>query len=77
MKSSLGLMIAAVVIVLCLFILSSTGRKAPLIPQDAAHQGISSQEGCIACHAPGRSSPLNEKHPPKEQCLVCHAFGTG
>ncbi len=75
MKGTFGLVIAAVVIVLGLFFLSSTGKKPPLIPQNAAHTGITTAEGCAACHAPGRSSPLREKHPPKEQCLVCHKKG--
>ncbi len=77
MKNSLGLIVAAVIIVLGLFILSSSGKKPPMIPSDAPHQGIATQESCIACHAPGKASPLKENHPPKEQCLVCHKTGKG
>ncbi len=75
MKGTFGLVLAAVVIVLGLFFLSSTGEKPPLIPQNAAHRDITTAEGCAACHAPGKPSPLGEKHPPKEQCLVCHRKG--
>ncbi len=77
MKSSLPPIIVAVVVILLLFYLSSTGKKAPVIPSDAAHQGIRTQEGCTACHAPGKMSPLKENHPPKEQCFVCHKAGKG
>ncbi len=75
MKSFRSLVIVAVAVVLALFYLSSTGKKPPMIPSDAAHQGTTTQEGCTACHAPGKSSPLKEMHPPKEQCLVCHKTG--
>jgi mono/diheme cytochrome c family protein len=29
------------------------------------------EKGCVACHSPA-SRPLSAKHPPKEQCLICH-----
>jgi len=77
MKSSRSLIVAAAAVVLVLFFLSSSGKKPPLIPQDAAHQGITAEGVCADCHAPGKSSPLKENHPPKEQCLVCHKVGKG
>ncbi len=72
MKSSRSLIIVTVAVVLALLYLSSTAKKPPVIPPNAAHKGITTQEGCTVCHAPGKSSPLKETHPPKEQCLVCH-----
>jgi len=77
MKSSISLIITVVAVILFLFFVSSTGKKPPLIPRDAAHQGIAAQEGCISCHAPGKTSPLIDTHPPKEQCFVCHKVKKG
>ncbi len=75
MKGTFGMIVVAVMVVVGLFLLSSMGRKPPLIPQNAAHRGITTQDGCAACHAPGGSFPLKANHPPKEQCLVCHRTG--
>lgn len=72
MKSIWPLIVAAAAIVAVLIYLSSTGRKAPFIPSDDAHRSITTQEGCAACHAPGKPAPLKPLHPPKEQCLICH-----
>ena len=72
MKSTWQLIIAVAVIIVVLVFLSSTGKKAPLIPPDNIHSAITSQENCAACHAPGKQAPLKENHPPKEQCLICH-----
>ncbi len=77
MKNSIGLIVAALVIVLGLFFLSSTGKKPPMIPTDAAHRELTALEACTACHAPGKAAPLRENHPPKEQCLVCHKAKAG
>jgi len=72
MKSTWQLIIAVAVIIVVLFYLSSTGKKAPFIPPDNIHSAITSQEGCVACHAPGKQAPLKANHPPKEQCFICH-----
>jgi hypothetical protein len=29
------------------------------------------EKGCVSCHN-AASRPLPPKHPPKEQCLICH-----
>jgi hypothetical protein len=72
MKSTWQLITAAVVIIVVLVFLSSTGKKAPFIPPDNIHSAITSQEDCVTCHAPGKQAPLKANHPPKEQCLICH-----
>lgn len=72
MKSTWSLIAAAMVIIAVLVILSSTGKKAPFIPSDDFHKNITTLEGCVSCHAPGKQAPLKASHPPKEQCLVCH-----
>jgi len=75
MKKSWPLIAGAVVIVVFLSFLSSSGKKPPLIPADAIHAGLSATESCAPCHAPRKKSPLKETHPPKEQCMVCHRQG--
>jgi hypothetical protein len=72
MKSIWPLIIAAAAIIVVLVFLSFTGKKAPFIPPDTIHSAITTQEGCAACHAPGKQAPLKASHPPKEQCLICH-----
>ncbi len=32
---------------------------------------IGVERGCITCHN-SQAIPLPKKHPPKEQCLICH-----
>ncbi len=70
---------AAVIIVIIVFLvyLSTIGRKAPAIPQDAAHVKITDQRACLDCHAPGKVSPLKQDHPPKEMCFECHKTKPG
>ena len=77
MKKSWPLIGGAAAVLLLLFFLSSSGKKPPLIPADAIHAGLRTNEDCTPCHAPGRQSPLKETHPPKEQCIVCHEAGNG
>lgn len=72
MKSIWPFITAAIVIIVVLFFLSSRGKKAPFLPPDNIHNAITTQEVCVACHAPGKQAPLKANHPPKEQCLICH-----
>ena len=69
--------VGVVLVVAVLYFLSTTGRKAPDIPPDVKHASLTTNQECLDCHAPGRESPLKEKHPPKEQCLECHKLKTG
>ena len=32
---------------------------------------IKEEKGCTSCHNP-QTAPLPRRHPPKEQCLICH-----
>ncbi|NVN98220.1 MAG: cytochrome C [Geobacteraceae bacterium] len=31
------------------------------------------EKGCLSCHNP-TIRPLSSNHPPKKQCLICHAL---
>ncbi len=74
--------IAVVVVVLVLLIISTTREKSKRVPADGKHQTfyeamekggdrIEVEKGCITCHN-AQAIPLPDKHPPKEQCLICH-----
>jgi hypothetical protein len=77
MSNSWSLIVVGAAVVLLLFVLSLSGKKPPLIPEDAVHADLRTNEACLPCHAPGKSSPLKENHPPKEQCVVCHKARKG
>ena len=77
MKNTWSLIVAAAAVLILLLFLSSTGKKPPLMPSDRLHADMKTHESCLPCHAPGKSAPLKETHPPKEQCMVCHHPGKG
>jgi len=76
MNKSWHLIVAGAAVLIILFFLSSTGKKAPAIPSDSLHAGMITNEACLPCHTPGKQVPLKETHPPKEQCMVCHKART-
>ncbi len=76
------LAIAAVAVVLVVLIMSTTREKAKRVPADDKHRAfyeamekgrdrIETERNCITCHNP-QAIALPERHPPKEQCLICH-----
>jgi hypothetical protein len=81
-------LIAACVTVLIGFLSLGAGKgKGKNVPLDDRHRPLidamksgrtraATELVCATCH--GRSSiPLPGKHPPKEQCLICHLFPAG
>lgn len=64
-------------------LMMNAGREKPRkVPSDGRHRrlldavasGTSKEEVekvCVSCHN-ARAIPLPKKHPPKEQCLLCH-----
>ncbi len=76
------LTIAAVAVVLVVLIMSTAHEKAKRVPSDEKHRAfyeavekgrnrIEVERGCVTCHS-AQAIPLPKKHPPKEQCLICH-----
>ncbi len=47
-------------------------RKTRYVPQDEHHPRPLAVALCRDCHAPGKMAPQLAKHPPKEQCMLCH-----
>jgi hypothetical protein len=79
-RDSLAIGAAAVVIVVLIMVTSH--EKAKPVPADDKHRAfyeavekggdrIEVERGCITCHN-SQAIPLPKKHPPKEQCLICH-----
>ncbi len=73
---------AAVLLAAVLIVASTGGKKAEMVPADDTHRPFSeamkkgsdrieTEKGCTTCHNP-QAHPLPKKHPPKEQCLICH-----
>lgn len=76
------LTIAIVVAALIVLIMSTVREKAERVPADEKHRPfyesvkkgddrIQTEKKCPVCHNP-QAIPLPKKHPPKEQCLICH-----
>lgn len=76
------LTIAVIVVVIVVLIMSTAREKTKPVPFDSKHQvfyeamkrskdRIEVEKGCITCHNP-QAITLPKKHPPKEQCLICH-----
>ncbi len=74
---------AVVAIVLGILLLNNLKEKPKRVPADDRHRSLmerlakgAPREGvereCAACHT-ARNLPLPAHHPPKEQCLLCHA----
>lgn len=47
-------------------------RKARYVPVDDNHPRPLAVALCRDCHAPGKAAPQSAKHPPKDQCMLCH-----
>lgn len=72
-----------VVGVMLTFLLFTTLQSEPVkVPRDDTHRSLldtvaqggsreDAEKQCPACHGP-QDVPLSAKHPPKEQCLICH-----
>lgn len=80
-KRDLGF-IAIVGLLLLLLVLNSFRDKPENTPDNDRHRPFSEalargekreavEKGCVSCHS-AASRPLTPKHPPKEQCLICH-----
>jgi hypothetical protein len=52
--------------------LLSGARKSRYVPRDEHHPRPLVVATCRDCHAPGKMAPQPAKHPPKDQCLLCH-----
>ena len=75
--------IVVVALLAVALIIAGTGHeKAKVVPPDDTHRPFyeamekgagrsETEKGCPACHNP-QANPLPKKHPPKEQCLICH-----
>jgi len=76
------LTIVVVAAALIVLIMSTVREKPKHVPADDKHRPfygsmkkgddrIQTENKCLTCHNP-ETIPLPKKHPPKEQCLICH-----
>jgi cytochrome c5 len=76
------LAIAAAAAVIVVLIMVTVREKAKPVPADDKHRAfyeamekggdrVEVERACITCHN-SQAIPLPKKHPPKEQCLICH-----
>lgn len=81
-KDGFALLVVAAIITILVI---GAKEKATRIPHDARHQPFFTaidkggdratvEKGCLVCHNPALRA-LPGKHPPKEQCLICHKAG--
>ena len=82
-KRDLGFIAVAGVLLLAL-ILNTFRNKPERTPDNDRHRPFFEalargekrevvEKGCLSCHN-AASRPLLPKHPPKEQCLICHGL---
>lgn len=64
--------IAGSLLVVGLLAFLAGARKTRYVPQDENHPRPLVVALCRDCHAPGKLAPQSPKHPPKEQCMLCH-----
>ena len=64
--------LAGVLLVIGILTMLSGARKTRYVPKDEHHPRPLVVEKCRDCHAPDKMSPQSAKHPPKEQCMLCH-----
>lgn len=68
-----NIMLAVFILSVLVFLIAISGKRASPVPDDTVHAGVLGVASCLTCHAQGRQMPLKASHPPKEQCLICHA----
>jgi hypothetical protein len=71
MKSAVGFVIFVAVVVGLLLLFP--GKTYPPIPDDDFHKALGDNSSCMDCHGPGKKNELKKTHPPKFDCLKCHA----
>lgn len=60
------------VVVVVGFLTMISGERSNRIPEDANHAVITDPAGCLECHGPGMIAARTAKHPPKDDCMLCH-----
>jgi len=76
------LAIAAAAAVIAVLVMVTVREKTKPVPVDDKHRAFYEamekgvdrtqvERACITCHN-SQAIPLPKKHPPKEQCLICH-----
>jgi len=76
MKKRDLLFIAIILIIVGgMYALSLTGKKPPLMPEDATHTEATTKAQCNSCHGKGMKYARKPGHPFKDDCFMCHKKG--
>jgi len=79
------LFVMVIAVVLGVLLFGTTRERPKSVPADDRHRQLLErvakgekremvEKECVPCHSP-QQKPLSAKHPPKEQCLICHLGG--
>jgi hypothetical protein len=74
-RADWAFLLAVAVVVLLVSFLPSPRDRNPPIPADQDHRALTQETVCSTCHAPGRSQPLSNRHPKRQDCFRCHRTG--
>ncbi|MBC8414736.1 MAG: hypothetical protein ISR96_08190 [Nitrospira sp.] len=55
---------------LTLYLIS--GDKVIYYPPDEQHLEAQEELACLGCHGDDEAYPRLDKHPPKDECFICH-----
>jgi len=54
------------------FLWSISGERSNRIPDNDTHKGLDKPAQCLECHGPDKAMARTAKHPPKDECMLCH-----
>jgi len=66
----------AVAVVVGVSLLPAPKDRNPMIPKNADHQSLISENECVRCHQANGPKPVPARHPKRRDCFRCHARST-
>jgi hypothetical protein len=61
------------ILLIIFFLWRAPSNEGPAVPDDEDHKKVIVVGDCIACHKIEELIKANRDHPPKTECLLCHA----
>ena len=66
----------AVAVVVGVSLLPAPKDRNPMIPKNADHQSLMTENECVRCHRADGAKPVPARHPKRQDCFRCHARST-
>jgi cytochrome c553 len=66
----------AIAVVVGVSLLPAPKDRNPIIPKNADHQSLTSENECVRCHQADGAKPVPARHPKRQDCFRCHARST-